>query len=419
MAVEFRLPDVGEGLEEAEIVRWLVAVGDAVECDQSIVEMRTDKALVEIPAPSSGMVSRLVGDEGALVKVGDLLFVIDNGASSKVGSQKAVRAEEASTGNGGRQATEKAGGAQVARGARVKAVPSVRRLAVRKGIDLSSLSGSGPGGRIVADDVERAAETIARADGSEASPTLARPRPTAPAHQIGQAVPGRQPLRGIRRVTARTMTQAWSSIPHIHGWDEIDATALLDARSRLREGLGEEAPLLTPLPFLLLAVARALRRFPLVNASIDMDQQEIVVHEAVHLGVAVATPAGLIVPIVRDADQRSLLDVAREVSRLVVAARERSIRPEELRGGTFTVSNYGSLGGRFASPIVRPPEVGIMGFGSVRERPIVVEGVVEARPTLPICFGADHRLVDGDLSVAFQECVKDLLSDPMQLLLGE
>jgi pyruvate dehydrogenase E2 component (dihydrolipoamide acetyltransferase) len=156
-----------------------------------------------------------------------------------------------------------------------------------------------------------------------------------------------------------------------------------------------------------------------VNASIDMDQQEIVVHEAVHLGVAVATPAGLIVPIVRDADQRSLLDVAREVSRLVVAARERSIRPEELRGGTFTVSNYGSLGGRFASPIVRPPEVGIMGFGSVRERPIVVEGVVEARPTLPICFGADHRLVDGDLSVAFQECVKDLLSDPMQLLLGE
>ena len=413
MAVEFRLPDVGEGLEEAEIVRWLVGVGEAVERDQSIVEMQTDKALVEIPAPASGMVSRLVGEEGALVKVGELLFVIDNGAPSGRGAQQAMPAKEASTDNGGRKAQGEA------RGARVKAAPSVRRLAVSKGVDLSSVSGSGPGGRILAEDVERAAQTPAASDEVGVQRPLGRPRSVGSASEIGQAEPGTHPLRGIRRVTAQTMAQAWSSIPHIHGWDEIDASALLEARSRLREGLGEEARLLTPVPFLLLAVARALRRYPLVNASIDMERQEFVVHEAVHLGVAVATPAGLIVPIVRDVDRRSLLDVAREVSRLAGAARDRSIRPEELRGGTFTVSNYGSLGGRFASPIVRPPEVGIMGFGSVRERPIVVEGAVEARPTLPICFGADHRLVDGDLSVAFQECVKSLLSDPMQLLLGE
>jgi pyruvate dehydrogenase E2 component (dihydrolipoamide acetyltransferase) len=225
------------------------------------------------------------------------------------------------------------------------------------------------------------------------------------------------------------MTQSWTTIPHIHGHDEIDAQPLVDAvrglprRAAARaaeEGERDGGAQLTLAVFFVLAAARALRRFPLVNASLDLDAREIVVHEHVNVGLAVATPAGLIVPVVRDADRRTLHDLAAEIDRLARAARDRKVKPDELRHGTFTVTNFGSLGGRFANPILRPPEVGILGFGAIRERPWAVGGGrIEARPVLPISFGADHRLIDGDLSVAFQEHVRDLLSDPVHLLLGE
>ena len=401
MTVEFRLPDVGEGLEEAEVVRWLVKVGDTVERDQAIVEIQTDKALVEIPSPEAGRVGELAAEEGDIVKVGDLLFVIDSEASKKRAKDKPEPKPR--------------------KGKRVKAAPAVRRLAIELGVELAAVMPSGAAGRVTADDVRSAAAPVSTEgasvgiDPEPAFPSAARAEPEG----LGQAPFGRMPLRGIRRVTARTMAQAWSTIPHIHGSDELDATALLETRRKLQARLGDEARLLTPVPFFILAVARALRRYPLVNASLDLDSEEIVVHERVHVGVAVATPGGLIVPVVRDADRRSLADLAREIGRLGQAARSRKVTPEELRGGTFTVSNYGSLGGRFATPIIRPPEVAIMGFGAIRQRPFVVGDTVAPRSVLPICFGADHRLIDGDLSVAFQELVKTLLSDPVQLLLGE
>ena len=411
MTVEFRLPDVGEGLEEAEVVRWLVKVGEAVERDQAIVEIQTDKALVEIPSPEAGRVGELAAEEGDIVKVGDLLFVIDDGASPKRAKDKPERKPR--------------------KGKRVKAAPAVRRLAVELGVELAEVMPSGAAGRVTADDVRSAAAAVSTAAVSTAAMSAEGaaigidPEPTflsaarAEREGLGQAPFGKMPLRGIRRVTAKTMARAWSTIPHIHSSDEIDATALLETRRKLQARLGDEARLLTPVPFFILAVARALRRYPLVNASLDLDGEEILVHERVHVGVAVATPEGLIVPVVRDADRRSLVDLAREIDRLGQAARSRKVTPEELRGGTFTVSNYGSLGGRFATPIIRPPEVAIMGFGAIRQRPFVVEDVVAPRSVLPICFGADHRLIDGDLSVAFQELVQTLLSDPVQLLLGE
>lgn len=401
MAVEFRLPDVGEGLEEAEIVRWLVAVGDTVDRDQSVVEIQTDKALVEIPSPSAGRIERLGAAEGDIVKVGQLLFVVENGSSSATPHPE--------------EAAEMKVADRPRKKQRAKASPAVRRLAVELGIDLSRVSGRGPGDRVTAEDVRAAVDGDTReVAASESAAAAQGPLAT----RLGQAPFGTMPLRGIRRATAKAMSRAWDEIPHIHGADEIDASALLDARRRLRESLGEEEKLLTPLSFFVLAAARALRRFPLVNASLDMEKEEIVVHEEVNIGVAVATSDGLIVPVLRQADRRTLMEVAREMDRLTRASRSRTVEPEELRGGTFTVSNYGSLGGRFATPIVRPPEAAILGFGAIRKRPFVVGEEVVARPTLPICFGADHRLIDGDLSVAFQEHVKLLLSDPIHLLLG-
>jgi pyruvate dehydrogenase E2 component (dihydrolipoyllysine-residue acetyltransferase) len=218
-------------------------------------------------------------------------------------------------------------------------------------------------------------------------------------------------LRGIRRVTAEVMTRSWSEIPHITNMDEVDATGLLAARRRLAEATGGEV---TVAVLLVAAVARGLRRYPLLNASLD--GEEYVVHPERHVGLAVATANGLVVPVVRQADRRGVAELATEVRRLTEAARDQRVALDDLRGGTFTITNYGSLGGRFATPLIRPPEVGIMGFGAIRPRPLVVDGKVAARPALPWCLSTDHRLIDGDLAVAFAEYVTGLLADPLALV---
>ena len=213
--------------------------------------------------------------------------------------------------------------------------------------------------------------------------------------RLGWVEPGQHPLRGIRRVTAEAMRRSWSEIPHITGMDEVDATALLAARDELRAARGEP---MTPLALLALAACRALRRFPLVNASIDPEAGTFTVHDRINLGIAVATDDGLVVPVIHNADQRGLVGLAAEINRAAGAARSKRLTPADLRGGTFTITNYGAIGGRFATPLVRPGEVGILGFGAVRERAMAIDGRVEARPTLPVVFSADHRLIDGDLA---------------------
>lgn len=228
--------------------------------------------------------------------------------------------------------------------------------------------------------------------------------------------PGRHPLRGIRRVTAEAMARSWSEIPHLTTLDEIDATGLLAARRRLAD-----AGIDTTIGALLVAaVARGLRRYPVFNASLEGTSGDsggtIVVHPDCNVGLAVATADGLVVPVIRQADRRPLADLAAEVRRLTTAARDRRVEVAELRGGTFTISNWGAIGGRYATPLIRPPEVGIMGFGAIEPRPFVVDGEVKARPTLPWSLSADHRLIDGDVSTAFSEYVTGLLADPIALL---
>jgi pyruvate/2-oxoglutarate dehydrogenase complex dihydrolipoamide acyltransferase (E2) component len=213
------------------------------------------------------------------------------------------------------------------------------------------------------------------------------------------------------------MERAWSEIPHIHGFDEIDATNLLATRHRLREAAGPDAPNITLLALFVVAAARALRAHPLMNASIDTAEGTITVHADVNIGIAVATPNGLVVPVITHADRRGVMGMAAEIARLSAAARDRSISAADLAGGTFTVTNYGSMGGRFAAPIIRPPEAGILGFGAVKQQALVVDGDVLARPALPIVVGADHRLIDGDVSTSFQEHVAASLLDPTLLLL--
>jgi pyruvate dehydrogenase E2 component (dihydrolipoamide acetyltransferase) len=406
--VDFVLPDVGEGLEEGEIVSWLVEAGDSVTRDQPLVEVQTDKALVELPSPVAGQIVSLAFGPGDIVKVGQVLVVLEDASPPS----PAVAASPAPPAG------------------RPKAAPAVRKLALDRGVDLATVTGSGPGGRILASDVEGATRTGVHPPplGRQTNAGTDRPSTGAPefhppelrnagsdAGRLGWMEPGRHPLRGIRRVTAEAMTRSWSEIPHLTTLDEVDATGLLAARRRL----GDAGIETTVGALLVAAVARGLRRYPLLNASLESSAEDggsIVVHPDCNIGLAVATAEGLVVPVIRQADRRSLADLGAEVRRLTAAARNRRLDVAELRGGTFTISNYGAIGGRYANPLIRPGEVGVMGFGAIRPRPIVVDGEVRARPTLPWSLSADHRLVDGDLATAFAEYVAGLLADPVALL---
>ena len=423
--VEFQLPDVGEGLEEGEIVSWLVAPGDTVRRDQPLVEVQTDKALVELPSPVAGQVVSLSFSAGDIVKVGQVLVVLEDGQGGDAAPSPSTAPVARRVSTPGvpapagpyvdfPDATDLSASAPApAAVGRPKAAPAVRKLALDRGVDLATVTGTGPGGRILATDVEAAASPSATGVPDRGMSAV---RNAGSAGGIGWMEPGRHPLRGIRRVTAEAMARSWSEIPHLTTLDEIDATGLLSARRRLADA-GIDA---TIGALLVAAVARGLRRYPMFNASLEVTSGDsggtIVIHPDCNIGLAVATADGLVVPVIRQADRRPLADLAAEVRRLTTAARNRRVEVAELRGGTFTISNWGAIGGRFATPLIRPPEVGIMGFGAIEQRPFVVDGEVKARPTLPWSLSADHRLIDGDVSTAFSEYVTGLLAEPIALL---
>ena len=414
MPHRFHLPDIGEGLEEAEVVEWLVAPGEVVVRDQPLVEVLTDKASSELPSPVAGTILRLGASEGERIRVGALLIEIDDGSVD--GATGALDPEMPPVDEG--VATADPPTPDRPTTGRAKAAPATRRLAIESGVDLATVTGSGPGGRITTDNV-RAAAAADRT--TTAAGATAPPAPTAPPIRpdLGQMPIGRHPLRGIRGVVARNMAASWSEIPHIHTMDELDASLLVDFRNRMRSMGRPGAELVTHLSVAAVAAARALRRFPMVNGHVEGHPgEDIVIPESVNLGIAVATDSGLMVPVVADADRLDLFTMSSAIARVADRARQGDLSASDLSGATFTITNYGSLGGRFATPIIPPGQGAILGLGAVAERPIVVDGAVVARPTLPVVLGADHRLIDGDLAEAFRRSIVDDLSEPLHLLMG-
>lgn len=395
----FDLPDVGEGLSEGEIVHWHVGEGDSVAADQIIVDVQTDKAVVEIPSPVAGTVRSLGGAVGATLAVGAMLAVIETAAPAKARGEDSLR--QASP-----QAPVASAPRKEAPGKRRRALasPATRKLAVELGVDIASLTGTGNRGRITRDDVERAAGAP-----PEASPPVAGAE-TAPAQDRIE------PLRGLRRQVARTMQAAWRDIPHILTFHEIDASRLVAARRALVAEFEPDGVKPSYLPLVMKACAAALRRHPRFNASLDMEAERIVYRGRINIGFATATPDGLVVPVVHDVDTKSMLTLAREIAALAEAARTRAVKLEQLRGGTFTVSNYGSYGGHFGTPIIRPPEVAILGVGAIRETVVPVDGAPAVRPSLPLAVSTDHRLNDGEHLGAFAATVGAYLGEPARLL---
>jgi pyruvate dehydrogenase E2 component (dihydrolipoamide acetyltransferase) len=432
-SLEFRLPDVGEGIATAEIIAWQVAEGDQVREHQDLVEIQTDKATVVIPSPATGVVTRVCVAEGDSLDVGAVLAVIEPDGAGSNGDESAARAasaaEQAAPAHAAADAEADAATGAAAPGpatpARVPrhprlplAAPTTRRLARELGVPLENVAGSGPHGRIVREDVERAA------GGAGTTPAPATPEPetprAAPAPRTPPAPGEVLPLRGVRRTIAHALTRAWQEVPRVIDYREVDATALLRARNSLKQRAlerGDEAlaHALTPTPLIVRAAVLAARDHPYVNASIDLEREQITLHRHYHVGIATAGPDGLTVPVVHDADRRSLAEIALEIVSLSHAARERRLSPEQLAGPTFTVNNFGSLGAWMGTPIVRPPEVVNLGVGAIRDRVVAVDGVPVVRPTLVLAVAADHRVLDGDTLAAFVTQVAALLEDPVLL----
>ena len=415
--MDFPLPPVGEGLLEVELVRWLVRPGDAVTRGQPLAELMSDKATMELPAPFAGTVSGLAAAPGSKVHVGQVVLsytpVGDIGANPERErggdlTPSLALGVRPSSANGPPVATV----APPSPARLPPAAPSVRLLARKFGIDLAAVRGTGPHGRILLDDL---APLLRPSTSSPPAP----PAPEAPKLDLGVAGTT-VPLIGLRRKIAEHMVAAKRAVPHYSYIDECDLTDLVRLRGQLREPFAKAGVKLTYLAFFVKAAARALQDVPIVNSTFDEAAGQIRLHAHYHVGVATATPTGLVVPVVRDADKKDLAAVAAEIDRLTTDAKSGRSRPDDLKGGTFTVTSVGNLGGLISTPIVNHPEVGIMGVGRVVRRP-VYDDAGDLRPAdmLYLSFSFDHRIVDGAVGAVFGNAVIRQLQAPARLLLPE
>ena len=387
----FKLPDLGEGTVSAEVVAWLVKPGDVLKEDQPLVEMSTDKAVVEIPSPVSGRVLTITGKPGDVVAVGAELATFDTADTAGTKSP-AASATVATT----RPAPAPA--ANTTEPTPVRTSPATRRRAQEAGLDLARVAGTGSSGRITPDDLRSALAV----------------RPTG-----GPAAIQEMPVIGIRRVIAQRMSEAARSIPHFSYVEEVDISALHAMREHLNSTAPKGATPLSYLPFIVAALVRALQRYPQCNAHYDAAREVLLRHSAIHVGVATQTSEGLKVPVVRNAQQLALRALAAEITRVTGAARDRSARREELSGSTITVTSLGKLGGIASTPIINMPEVAIIGVNRAVERPMVVAGAITVRRMMNLSSSFDHRFVDGADAAGLIQTLKDLLEHPATIFIAE
>lgn len=419
---EFKLPDLGEGMTEAEIDCWLVKEGDTIAEDDPLVDVITDKASAEIPSPFKGVISRIHVQAGEVVAVGTTLVTI--GEESGVAAHTppppppppVARVSEASTDRLEADITTTGGNGSTAdrlddspeQRTSVKAMPPVRKLAREMGIDLAAVAGSGPEGRILRRDLE--AHTSAPSP--VPTPTVTEPKPLRDEALAGR----REPLRGVRRKIAERMTEAHQRVPAVTHVEECDVTEL-DATRRLANERDEAATRLTYLPFIVKAVVSGLKDYPALNSSLDEEADEIVYHEDLNIGVAVDTPAGLVVPVVKSADSKRLREIAAEIERFARAGRQGKLDSADLQGGTFTVTSPGPFGGLMATPIVMWPQAAILGVHRAMDRPVVKDGQVVIRKMMNLSVTFDHRILDGMTAARFVLDVVKLLEHPAVLAL--
>jgi pyruvate dehydrogenase E2 component (dihydrolipoamide acetyltransferase) len=446
MAVEFKLPEIGEGTAEGEIIKWLVAVGDEVVEDTPLVEVMTDKATVEIPSPGPGVIAELRAAEGQVVDVGAVILVFaDGGAAAAPAAPEAAPAAPgqsnpaaASRDNvDAARAVARAELAEADRPAweapapgpgRVQATPATRRLAREMGVDLNAITGSGRGGRVMKADltgvpvtptpVAPTAPTVASAAPESAPPARpARPRPAVATDDGSREE--RVPFIGLRRRIAERLAEAKRIVPHFTYVEECDATEIVALREQAKVAGAAHGLKVTYLPFFVKAMVEAAKRHPILNSSLDEVAGELVYKHYYNIGIATDTERGLVVPVIKDADQLSIYELAAEIDRLATDARAGRSSMDDLTGGTMTITSTGNIGGVLATPIINHPEVAILGVTAIRPRPVVRNGEIVIREMVNLAISLDHRIVDGAPGAVFMRDLVALIEDPKLQILGQ
>lgn len=416
---EYRFPELGEGLHEGEIIKMHIKAGDKVTDEDIIMEVQNDKAVVEVPCPVEGTVLEVFGTDGAIFRVGQVVAVID--ATGDIPEQDAPAEEEApAAAEAAAPAAAPAAAAEApaAPDREVLATPSVRKFAREQGIDIAQVAGTGKAGKITREDVEAfknggAAPTAAPPSADAAPAAVAAP--TAVSTAAGEEE--RVPFKGIRKAISNAMVKSAYTAPHVTIMDEVDVTELVAFRKRMKPVAEKKGIKVTYLPFIVKALVAASRKFPALNASIDEVNNEIVYKKHYDIGIATDTDNGLIVPVIKEADRKSIWMIAEAISDLALRGREGKLSAAEMKGSTISISNIGSAGGMFFTPIINYPEVAILGTGRITEKPVAKDGEIVVAPVMALSLSFDHRLIDGATAQNFMNYIKQLLGNPELLVM--
>ncbi|WP_422123650.1 dihydrolipoamide acetyltransferase family protein [Planococcus sp. X10-3] len=462
MAYEFRLPDIGEGIHEGEIVKWFVKAGDTIEEDDVLVEIQNDKAVVEIPSPVSGTIEEVLVEEGTVAVVGDVLVRIDSpdadgeeGDGEKQDAAPEAKEEpketeeteeqvQAGTAESGQDVEKAPAEEQQPKGdtgagsqpqaeteadpnARIIAMPSVRKFARDKDVDIKKVQGSGNNGRIMKEDVEaflsgdqKSAEPVKEEVSAEGATQKEEAAPKAketPAVPEGEFPETREKMSGIRKAIAKAMVHSKHTAPHVALMDEVDVTELVAHRKKFKDIAAEKDIKLTYLPYVVKALVSTLREFPALNTSFDDETSEVIQKHYFNIGIAADTEKGLMVPVIKNADRKSVFSISDEINSLATKARDGKLSAAEMKGASCSITNIGSAGGQWFTPVINHPEVAILGIGRIAEKPVVKNGEIVAAPVLALSLSFDHRMIDGATAQHALNHIKRLLSEPELLLM--
>lgn len=428
MAFEFKLPDIGEGIHEGEIVKWFVKPNDEVNEDDVLAEVQNDKAVVEIPSPVKGKVLELKVEEGTVATVGQTIITFDAPGyedlqfkGDESGEAKAEEADKQET-DAPAEAAEANEQADADPNKRVIAMPSVRKYAREKGVDIVNVSGSGKNGRVLKEDIDSFLNggTAGNAQAAQAE-EKAEPAAQKPAAAVqvpeGEFPETREKMSGIRKAIAKAMVNSKHTAPHVTLMDEVDVTNLVAHRKQFKQVAADQGIKLTYLPYVVKALTSALKKYPVLNTSIDNNTDEVIQKHYYNIGIAADTDKGLLVPVVKNADRKAVFEISNEINELATKARDGKLAPAEMKGASCTITNIGSAGGQWFTPVINHPEVAILGIGRIAEKAVVRDGEIVAAPVLALSLSFDHRMIDGATAQNALNHIKRLLNDPQLILM--
>ena len=435
---EFKFSDIGEGIHEGKLLKWMFDVGDEVKDGDTLFLVETDKVNAEIPSPTDGKIYEKLAEEGDIIHVGDVVVKIDDGEDDTGSETKKDTSSNKETVDEGKDMAGVVGELEVGEDVldssdeseekhkkdnkskkKILATPVARKLAKDLGVDIKTIEGTGPNGRVMKKDIYKANEDSEKTSGKKENEEHKKSSSSVEVPELKiEGEVERVALSNLRKTIAKNMVLSKSVIPHASSMDDFDVSKLVEFRKEQKELAKDKGINLTYMPFIIKAVTLALKEFPVFNSSYDDKNEEIVLKKYYNIGIAVDTPDGLMVPVIKDADQKGILEMAKEMEDMIEKSKDKSIDIDRLRGGTFSITNYGAVGSTYGVPVIKHPEVAILGIGKITKKPIVVQDDIVIRDIMPISLSIDHRVIDGAEAGRFLNKIKEYLNDPMLLLLS-